>query len=124
MWAVSAREQSEDFWRRIEDLSSVPEVRVLDPASGSTGMDSAPSESTAMDSGGPGNSPPPKSNGMDSRVRAAAKLEDLEAALRSLGFSPAQAKRRLERVCERYGSGVSEASIEDLIKAALRFRAA
>ncbi len=42
----------------------------------------------------------------------------------ALGFSAAQAKRRLEGVWESLGAGVSEASDEQIVKGALRLRAA
>ncbi len=98
-WTVPAREKSEDFWKRMKELNATPDAQVLG---------SSPSESMAM----------------DFSVNGFERFQLLVAALRSLGFSAAQAKRRLERVWESFGASVSETADEDIVKRALRFSAA
>ncbi len=61
---------------------------------------------------------------VDSEVKSSTRFRDLARALKTLGFSAAQAKRRLERVWESFGAGVSETSDEQIVKSALRMRAA
>ena len=61
---------------------------------------------------------------VDSEVKSSTRFRDLVGALRTLGFSAAQAKRRLERVWESFGGGVSETSDEEIVKSVLRMRAA
>ena len=103
-WTVSAGEKSADFWSRLKELNSVPEVQVL----------ASDGRSTAVD---------PKLT-VDSEVKSSTRFRDLVRALRALGFSATQAKRRLERVWESFGARVSETSDEDIVKGALRMRAA
>ncbi len=114
-WTVPAREQSEDFWARIEALTATTEVRA-----GSL----SPGESTGVDSRSDADAAPCESTRVDSRVETEARFEVVVAALKTLGFSAAQAKRRLERVLESFGQRTSEVSDEELVKAALRCRAA
>ncbi len=83
----------------MKELNATPEVQVLE---------SSPSESMAV----------------DFSVKGAERFRVLVAALRTLGFSAAQAKRRLERVWESFGASMSEAADEDIVKKALRFSAA
>ena len=85
-------------------MNAVPEVQVLTPDMTSTAVD-------------------PKMT-VDSEVKSSTRFRDLARALRTLGFSAAQAKRRLERVWESFGAGVSETSDEQIVKSALRMRAA
>ena len=61
---------------------------------------------------------------VDSEVKSRARFRDLARALRTLGFSAAQAKRRLERVWESFGARMSEISDEQIVKTALRMHAA
>ena len=82
-WTVSAGEKSADFWCRLRELNAVPEVQVLTPDTKSTGVD-------------------PKVT-VDSEVKSSTRFRDLARALTTLGFSRAQAKRRLERVLEASG---------------------
>ncbi len=98
-WTVPAREKSEDFWKRMNELNATSEVQVLE---------SSPSESMAV----------------DFSVKGSERFQVLVAALRTLGFSAAQAKRRLERAWESFGASMSVASDEDIVKRALRFSAA
>ncbi len=103
-WTVSAGEKSADFWSMLKKLNTVPEVQVLTSDATSTAVDSAVT--------------------MDSEVKSRARFRDLARALRRLGFSAAQAKQRLERVWERFGSRMSEISDEQIVKSALRMHAA
>jgi hypothetical protein len=109
-WTVSAMDRSTDFWRRITELNALPEVQVIEArSSGSTAVDSkADVESTAVDS----------EDGSSERLRY------LEGALRTLGFSALEAKRRLERAWESLGARAGGTSDEELVKTALRLRAA
>ncbi len=61
---------------------------------------------------------------VDPEVKSSPRFQDLARALKTLGFSAAQAKRRLERVWESLGAGVRETSDEQIVKSALRLRAA
>ncbi len=61
---------------------------------------------------------------VDSEVKSSTRFRDLVEALKTLGFSAAQAKRRLERVWESFGARMSEISDEQIVKSALRIRAA
>ncbi len=103
-WTVSAGEKSADFWCLLRELNSVTEVQVL----------TADATSTAVD---------PKVT-VDLEVKSSTRFRDLARALRMLGFSAAEAKRRLERVWESFGARVSETSDEQIVKSALRMRAA
>ncbi len=103
-WTVSAGEKSADLWSMLKDLNTVPEVQVLTRDAGSTAVD-------------------PKVT-VDSEVKSSTRFRDLVEALKTLGFSAAQAKRRLERVWESFGARLSEISDEQIVKSALRMRAA
>ncbi len=91
-WTVSAGTRSADFWSILRELNSVPEVQVLTRDATSTAVD-------------------PKVT-VDSEVKSSTRFRDLVRALRTLGFSAAQAKRRLERVWESFGARLSEISDE------------
>ncbi len=107
----------------MKELNATPEVQVLE---------SSPSESMAVDFRVKSSESmavdfrvkSSESMAVDFSVKGAERFRVLVAALRTLGFSAAQAKRRLERVGESFGAGVSEASDEDIVKKALRFSAA
>ncbi len=103
-WTISAGEKSVDFWSRLRELNTVPEVQVLTPDATSTAVD-------------------PKVT-VDSEVKSSTRFRDLVSALRTLGFSASQAKRRLERVWESFGARMSEISDEQIVKSALRMHAA
>ncbi len=61
---------------------------------------------------------------VDSEVKSSTRFRDLIEALRTLGFSAAQAKRRLERVWESFGARLSEISDAQIVKSVLRMHAA
>ncbi len=103
-WTVSGGEKPVDFWCRLRELNAVPEVQVLTPDMTSTAVD-------------------PKMT-VDSEVTSSTRFRDLVSALRTLGFSAAQAKRRLERVWESFGARLSEISDEQIVKSVLRLHAA
>ena len=88
----------------MKELNAVPEVQVLAPNATSTAVD-------------------PKVT-VDPEVKSSTRFRDLVEALKTLGFSAAQAKRRLERVWESFGARVSETPDEQIVKSALRVRAA
>ena len=57
---------------------------------------------------------------VDSRVAWTERLEVVLKALKSLGFSAREGKRRLEAAVEKLGARVTETSEEEILKIALR----
>ncbi len=111
------------FWTRIRELGAVPEVQVTEAGrSESTAVDlETDVESTAVDSEAAAD---PESTAVDSEIRSSERLRYLERALRTLGFSAPEAKRRLERAWASFEGKATEFSDENLVKIALRMRAA
>ncbi len=117
-WTVAAGERSDDFWARMKELNAVPERQLLSQPSSpqSTAVDSE----NAAPEGQFSRPLSSQSTAVDLRVGWSERLEVVLKALRSLGFSVREGKRRLEAAVEKLGAKVTQASEEEILKIALR----